>query len=98
MLKGNKASQRDVNDKDSDFLETDNSQDEAISTDTHPLPSPLLESINSTRDGEDIMDIAFLCNPNDEDENLRGHHQSELSSNELDDVEKRSFPEELDCE
>jgi hypothetical protein len=39
------------------------------------------------------MNIAFLCNPENEDENLRGSHTSQFFSNDLDDVEKSALAE-----
>lgn len=59
-------------------------------TDAHPPSSPSPEPIDFSRPPECRMNVAFLCNPNDEDPNLRGHHTSELFSDELDDIEKRA--------
>jgi hypothetical protein len=58
-----------------------------------PPPSPTLESVDSSRPLKQRMNIAFLCNPGDEDQNLRGHHMSQLFSDELDVVEKRALAE-----
>ena len=70
--------------------------------DMHPPPSPSLESVNfqmhePMEDGEDGTHIAFLCNPNDEDSNIRGHHTSELFSDERDAIEKRTLTKVFDC-
>ena len=66
--------------------------------DVHPPPSPSQESVDFHEPTEDQMQIAFLCNPNDEDSNVRGHHHmSELFSDELDAVEKRTLTEGFDC-
>jgi len=42
------------------------------------------------------MNISNLCNPNDEDPNLRGHHISEFFSKELEIFEKRTLDKECD--
>jgi len=67
--------------------------------DAHPPSSLSLESVDFQMHGpmEDRMRIAFLCNPNDEDSNVRGHHMSELFSDELDAIEKRTLTEGFDC-
>ena len=53
------------------YLKTYISLDDSTTTVSVPLPSPSLErSSTSERPG---MNIAFLCNPNDEDSNIRGH-------------------------
>jgi len=67
--------------------------------DAHPPPSPSLESVDFQmhEPTESRMRIAFLCNPNQEDSNVRGHHTSELFSDELDAVEKRASTEGFDC-
>lgn len=44
------------------------------------------------------MSFAFLCNPDNEDSNLRGHHMSGLFGEELDNAEKRALAEGCNCE
>jgi len=63
---------------------------------THPPPSPSPEFINSCELPEPRMNITNLCNPNNEDDNLRRHHTSELFSDELEDIQKRTLAEECD--
>ena len=67
-------------------------------TEAYPPPLSTLESIDSSTPQEQRMNIAFLCNPSDENGNLRSHHISEIFSNELDDVEKRTLTKECNCE
>ena len=55
--------------------------------------SPTVEIVDSSRPLKERMDIAFLCNPVNEDENLRGRHTSQIFSDDLDDVEKRALAE-----
>lgn len=91
----NATSQSDIIIQDADSAETDVPLDDAVMTDVHPPPSPSPESIDSQmhEPPERRVSIAFLCNPNDEDDNVRGHHTSELFNNEMDDVEKRALAE-----
>ena len=61
-----------------------------------------------TSDGDVIMDdqsqpttkhaISFLCNPNDEDVELRQPSLSELVDDNLDSVQKRSWAKDCTCE
>ena len=60
-------------------------------TDAHSSPESM-ESETPTLI-ETRMNIAYLCNPNQEDSNVRGHHTSQLFSDELDEVEKRTVGE-----
>ena len=55
-------------------------------------------STDSCRPPEGRISFAFLCNPDDEDSNLWGHHMSGLFSNELDNAEKRALAEGCNCE
>lgn len=91
----NATSRSDIIIQDADSAETDVPLDDAVMTDVHPPPSPNPESIDSQmhEPPERRVGIAFLCNPNDEDDNVRGHHTSELFNNEMDDVEKRALAE-----
>lgn len=70
------ASQSNI--REANSAETDIHQDDIIMTETYP-PS------------ECKMNLAFLCNPNVEDSNMRGHHVSQLFSSELDDIEKHTL-------
>jgi hypothetical protein len=72
--------------------------EDAIMTEAYPPPLSTLESIDTSRPQEQRMNIAFLCNPSDEHPNLRSHHISQISSNDLDDVERRTLAKECNCE
>ena len=72
-------------------METDILIDDTIMTDEQ-APPPSLEFINSYR-RQGGMDVSFLCNPDNEDGNIRGYHTLEL-----DDVEMRTLAEECNCE
>lgn len=81
-----------------DPFETNIPPDDVTTMDTAPPRTPSPESIDSCKqpevDPEPRMNIASLCNPNNEDDNLRGHHTSEFFSNDLEDFEKRTFAAE----
>jgi len=80
--------------------ETDIHPDDVDMMDAHPSSSPSPDSIEPQiqQPQERKLTLAFLCNPNDEDTSLRGNHTSELFSNVLDSVHKRTLDDEYDCE
>ena len=53
------------------YLKTDISLDDSTTTVPLSLPSPSLERGSTSQ--RPRMKIAFLCNPNDEESNIRGH-------------------------
>ena len=66
-------------------------------TDGHLQP-PRLESIDSAKQQnqqQNLMTFTSLCNPNEEDNELRGYHSSIFS---LDDVEMPALAEGCNCE
>ena len=85
---------------DANSAETDIHPDDVDMTDAHLPSSPSPDSIEPQihQPAERRLTLAFLCNPNDEDTSLRGNHTSELFSDVLDSVHKRTLDDEYDCE
>jgi len=81
-------------------VETDIHPDDVDTMDAHPPSSPSPNSIEPQiqQPQERKFTLAFLCNPNNEDTSLHGNHTSELFSDVLDSVHKRTLDDEYDCE
>jgi hypothetical protein len=70
--------------------------DATMSNEERPS-SPMLDS--TMLDPPDRrMGLAFLCNPTDEHCNVRGHHMSELFSEDVDAVQKIASVQGCKCE
>ena len=92
------ASQNDMNGANS--AETDIHPDDIDMMDEHPPSSPSPDPIEPQiqQPQERKFTLAFLCNPSDEDTSLPGNHTSELFSDMLDSVHKRTLDDEYNCE
>ena len=87
-----------TNIQEADSTETDNLLNDVIMTDVQTPPSPRPESINSIQPTKPRLNIAFLCNPDKEDQKLRGRHMSEFFSDELDDIKRPAVVKGSNCE